>query len=67
MRLSGPGVLVFDGITEWAGNDGVPDEGTVEFASRTVNLGKERHWFPVYVCGGEGGGAGCAEGVGKAG
>ena len=42
MRLPGRGVLVFDGITEWAGSDGVPDEGTVEFASRTVNLGKER-------------------------
>lgn len=41
MRSPGAGVLVFDGITSWVGSDGVPDEGTVEFASRTVNLGKE--------------------------
>ncbi|KAG7287210.1 hypothetical protein NEMBOFW57_006716 [Staphylotrichum longicolle] len=27
---------------KWAGSDGVPDEGTVEFASRAVNMGTER-------------------------
>ena len=42
MRSPGAGMLVFDGIMEWAGDDGVPDEGTVEFTANTVNRGKER-------------------------
>jgi hypothetical protein len=41
MRSPGAGMLVFDGIMDWAGDDGVPDEGTVEFTSNRVNRGKQ--------------------------
>ncbi len=42
MGIAGAGTLVFDGIVGWAGSDGVPDEGTVEFTAREVNLREER-------------------------
>ncbi len=52
-----PGKVVFDGIAKWAGSEGVPEKGTVEFAAGGVGSRKEAVTGLRFVCA-----RGCPEG-----